>query len=118
MRDIYRAINSFEQEFERVHGVCINEAMTLCVLSEGELAASEIAKRAELTSSHCSKVIRSIEDKRLIVRTMGKTDKRQMYFRLSKAGENLLNSMRCGSVEVPDILKPIFEKECSSHIEE
>lgn len=33
MRDIYRAIQTFEADFQKVHRVCMNEAMLLCSLS-------------------------------------------------------------------------------------
>ena len=32
MRDIYRAIQTFEADFQKVHRVCMNEAMLLCSL--------------------------------------------------------------------------------------
>lgn len=114
VRDIYKALEAFEEEFEQVHGVSINEAMALCSLSDGALAASEIANRTGMGASHCSKVIRVIEEKRLIHRSLGRVDKRQMYFRLSKTGSACLEKMQCGSVAIPELLRPVFEKECSS----
>ena len=36
-----------------------------------------------------------------------------MYFHLTVKGRECLQGMVCGSVPVPDILQPIFEKNCN-----
>ena len=97
MRDILKALNDFERDFERTHGVCLNEAAVLCSLKSGRL-----------TPSHASKVIRSIERKGLVERVLGQQDRRQMYFDLTPCGRERLDGMRCGSVEVPQLLRPVF----------
>lgn len=103
MRDILKALNDFERDFERTHGVCLNEAAVLCSLKSGRLSASDIAAKAGLTPSHASKVIRSIERKGLVERVLGEQDRRQMYFDLTSCGRERLDGMRCGSVEVPAV---------------
>ena len=116
MRELYKAIDAYEKEFEKVYGVCLNEAMALCSLSheQKELSATEIAEKTGMTTSHTSKVIKSIEGKELIHRTLGKEDKRQMYFTLTPSGEERLQQISCRELEIPEILKPVFEKLCSS----
>lgn len=109
MRDLYKALNTYEIRFMEMHGLSLNEAMALCCLAEGILSASEIADRAGMKSSHTSKMLKSIEDKGLIERTLGKTDKRQMYFKLTKEGEERLSKIHCAKVEIPEILKPVFK---------
>lgn len=116
IRDIYRALDCFEAEFEKVHSVCLNQAMALCSLTDGELSSSEMANRTGMTTSHCSKIIKSIEEKEMIIRSLGTIDKRQMYFRLSPKGRVTLEEMKCKSVEVPEILRPIFDKYCLSSV--
>ena len=114
MRDILKALNDFERDFERTHGVCLNEAAVLCSLKSGRLSASDIAAKVGLTPSHASKVIRSIERKGLVERVLGQQDRRQMYFDLTPCGRERLDGMRCGSVEVPQLLRPVFEKRCGA----
>lgn len=113
MREIYRALNDFERDFEQVHGVGLNEAMVLCCLEESALSSGEIAESTGMTCSHTSKTIGSVEKKGLIERVLGERDKRQMYFHLTDDGKMRLQGMVCGSVPVPDILQPIFEKNCN-----
>ena len=52
---------------------------------------------------------RSIEDKELIVRSLGDKDKRQMYFTLSDKGKICLNQLKENEIEVPKMLKPLFK---------
>ena len=74
---------------------------------------SELENRLEetyagLTSSHASKVIRSVEDKGLLARKLGEQDKRQMYFTLTRKGKNCLERIKEQGVEVPEWLAPLF----------
>lgn len=111
MRDIYKAISNFEAEFEAVYGLSLNEAMILCTLSEsedGRMTSTTIAERTEMTHSHTSKVIRSVEEKVFISRSVGETDKRKMYFKLTEKGKEKLKQLNCKDVAIPELLEPIF----------
>ena len=112
MRDIYRAIQTFEADFQKVHRVCMNEAMLLCSLSGGKRSAAEIAAINAMSPSHTSKVIRSVEEKGFVKRVLGEQDKRKMYFELTAAGKKCLAGRKCGSVAVPEILLPVFRARC------
>jgi len=115
MRDIYKAISDFEERFNETHHVCLNEAMVVCSLKDGMLSATEIAEKTGMTTSHTSKIIRSVEEKELIQRVLGDKDKRQMYFNLSGKGKTCLSNVECDNVEIPDILKPVFNKKRGKH---
>lgn len=93
IRDICRSISEYEQEFQKEHGICLNEGMVICSLKEGKLSSGEIAKKINLTCSNTSKVIRSVEDKNFIERDMGVEDKRQMYFSLTEKGIAILSEI-------------------------
>lgn len=113
MREIYKALAGFEAAFERKYGLSLNEAMVLCALQEAkkEMTSTAIAERTELAPSHASKVIRAVEIKGLIQRDMGKVDKRLMYFSLTPPGMTRLHAINLEKVEVPELLKPLFNKE-------
>lgn len=112
MRDICRAIETFEADFVKVHHMSLNEGMLLCSLSEGQLSAACLAEVNAMSPSHTSKVIRSLEEKGLIRRVLGQDDRRKMYFELTDLGRQSLSGMRCGSVEVPEVLRPLFRERC------
>lgn len=111
MRNIYKALSAFESSFEQAYGLSLNEAMVLCALYEAneEMTSTAIAFRTEMSASHTSKVLRSVEEKQLIRRVLGQTDKRQMYFSLTKAGLKRLKELNTDKPEVPDILKPVLQ---------
>lgn len=104
IRNVYLSVNKFEGLFEKEHGIGLNEAMVLCSLFDGKLSSGELANLLGLTNSNTSKVIRSVEKKGLINRVMGKKDKRQMYFSLTAKGKDRLESIKCKTVSVPDLL--------------
>lgn len=114
MRDIYQALADYEAEFAKRYGITLNEAMALCSISGSEetLTSTEIAGKTGMTTSHTSKVIRSIEEKELIKRSLGNKDKRQMYFCLSDRGKKCLSEISCSGVVIPEILRPVFDKLC------
>lgn len=110
MRDIYKALSGFEAQFERVYGLSLNEAMILCALQESgkEMTSTALAERTGMTPSHTSKVIRAVEERKLIDRALGEVDKRQMYFCLTPSGVELLKEINREKVKVPEMLKPML----------
>ena len=109
IRDVYRAITEFEAQFEKRYGLGLNEGSLLCALHEvGRLSSGDIAKQLNLTQSNASKVIRAVENKGLIQRTLGDDDKRQMYFSLTPEGERCLTQLHCCDIEVPAVLKQLL----------
>lgn len=111
MREVFKAIGAFEEEFQQTYDLSLNEAMILCALNETgtPMTSTALSKRTELRPSHTSKTIRSLENKTLIKRTLSDTDKRLMYFSLSKTGKDKIENLSLEQVEVPDLLKPLFE---------
>ena len=99
MRDVFKAMARFEDSFEKVYKISLNEAMT----------ATSLSKRTELTPSHASKMLRILEEKELIVRTLGEVDRRLMQFHLSQNGKKLVGELELEKVEIPELLKPLFE---------
>ncbi len=110
MRDLYKALGSFEAAFEATYGLSLNESMILCALREfgKPTTPTDLSKRVEIRTSHLSKLLRSLEDKKLISRSLGNEDRRQMYFALTDAGVHRLGQLDMEKVEVPELLRPLF----------
>ncbi|MEA5005157.1 MAG: MarR family transcriptional regulator [Rikenellaceae bacterium] len=104
IRDIYRAIYSYEESFHDQYGMCLNEGMLLCSLKDGQLSSGEIAEKLSLSCSNTSKLIRAVEEKGFITRTLGKIDKRQMYFTLTKEGKSTLEIILKDEIDLPEPL--------------
>lgn len=110
IRDIHRSIIEYEQQFEKTHNLCLNEGMLLCSLSKNEMLTSgEIAELLGLTNSNTSKVIRSVENKKLIKRVLGEKDKRQMYFLITVEGKSKLEAISNIHIEIPELLQSFID---------
>ncbi|MDL2291912.1 MarR family transcriptional regulator, partial [Bacteroides sp. OttesenSCG-928-F21] len=110
VRDIYRAISDFEVEFYNKHGVKLNEGMLLCSLcTMGKCSSGRIAELLGLTLSNASKVIMSAEKKKLVRRIIGKEDKRQMLFELTPEGKKCIQSIKCESDTIIELISKIKE---------
>lgn len=111
IRDVYRAIYEFELNFQQSHNLGLNEGMLLCSLNTQKYSSNDLAKVLGLSNSNTSKVIKSVEQKGLIKRIVGKEDKRQMYFSLTDLGRKKLESIKCAAFEIPEPLKPIIQEQ-------
>lgn len=109
IRDVHCAIARFEEQFIRTYGLSLNEGMVLCtLLHTPKMASSEIAGALGLSASNASKLIRSVEEKKLIRRLIGKDDKRQMHFSLTEEGRKRILDIRNDTIELPDLLQQII----------
>ena len=106
IRDIYRAIAEFEVKFMQEFDLSLNEGLCT-LLNTPKLTSSEIAEALGLSASNTSKVIRSVEDKKLIARLVGKTDKRQMHFALTPEGKSRITVIKNSTPEIPALLQEI-----------
>lgn len=111
MRDVFRAMTNFEVAFEKEYQLSLNEAMILCALQEthGEMTATQISRRIELSPSHASKLLRILEEKRLIDRMLGDKDRRVMKFNLTKTGKSRVTELALEKVDIPELLRPLFK---------
>ncbi|WP_203558161.1 MarR family transcriptional regulator [Bacteroides sp. 214] len=108
IRDIYRAISDFEVEFYNKYGVKLNEGMLLCSLyTMGQCSSGRIAEMLGLTLSNSSKVILSAEKKGLVERIVGKEDKRQMLFELTPQGKKCIETIKCESDTIVELISKI-----------
>ncbi|MBD8387559.1 MarR family winged helix-turn-helix transcriptional regulator [Dysgonomonas sp. BGC7] len=95
LKDIYKALYSFEKDFAENNGITINEGMLLCCLKDGKpKSANDLCDFVGLSNSRVSRIITTVEEKGFIVRKMGTTDKRQMIFTLTDQGKEKTKEMQ------------------------
>ncbi|MDH6357915.1 MarR family transcriptional regulator [Parabacteroides sp. PF5-9] len=112
IKDIYKALYSFEKEFVKKFDMTINEAMLLCCMKDGKPhSAYEIAEFIGLSNSRVSKIIMSVEEKGWIIREIGLEDKRKMIFSLSKEGEKVVRIMKKQPIHLDDVLSKLIKSE-------
>ena len=109
IRDIYRAISTFEDKFSEKFDLSFNEAMLLCTLSKKEsMTSGDIAVALDVAPSLASRIIRQLESLGYLHRTLGIEDHRQMNFSITESGTAKLQAMKCGQCEIPDALKNLL----------
>lgn len=112
IRDLQRAVMRFEADFEAHYGISLNEGMTLCTLSRREkMCPGELGEALGLTASNMSKVLRTVESKGLARREMCCQDRRQFFYSLTPQGRELLGSLDCQSIDLPEPLRAWVEAE-------
>lgn len=105
IRDLYRAIIMFENEFQTQLDISLNEGMALCTLKSAEcLSSGQLAEQMGLSYSNTSKVIKTLEKKKLIARCIGHKDKRQMLFSITEEGQNMLFKIKQSKIQMPKLL--------------
>ena len=111
MQHLFKILTDFETTFENIHQISFNEAMALYTLKgqRTRMTATQLASQTHRSPSHTSKILRLLEEKGLIVRTLDTKDRRRMYFHLSQAGQERISELEEKQIEMPDILKCIIE---------
>ena len=108
IRNIYRTIAQFEASLQQELGLNINEAMLLCLLSDGETRlAGRIADELGLTRSNASKVIASLERHGLILRQTCQEDSRCQLFHIGPRGLEKLERIHCDDLQMPPELRAL-----------
>ena len=106
IRNISRSIISYEAKLQKRYGICLNEGMLLCsLLATEQLSSGEIAAALGLTASNTSKVISNAEEKGFVSRTLGKHDRRQMYFVLTDRGRELISTINNNEITLDELLE-------------
>jgi len=108
IREIYRAIDEYENKIVHGYGLSLNEGMLLCCIQEyGKTSSTDIAKSLGLTCSNTSKVIKSVETKKFIKRSLDNKDKRVMLFSITEKGKNKINAVMSDTKDLPAIIKEL-----------
>ncbi len=109
IKDIYKALYSFEKDFAENNQITINEAMLLCCMKDEKAkSANEITEYIGLSNPRVSKIIQTVEEKGLIARRMGVDDKRKMIFSLTEEGKNKIREMKDSKIQLNEILSQVL----------
>lgn len=112
IKEIYKALYTFEKEFAENFQMTINEAMLLCCMKdEKSRSANEIAEFIGLSNPRVSKIIMSVEKKGWLEREMGAEDKRKMIFSLSEKGRQVVKTMKSRSIPLNGVLAQLIKNE-------
>ncbi|HOW51552.1 MAG TPA: MarR family transcriptional regulator [bacterium] len=103
LKEMFRAIYAFEVVLKKDFNISINEALTLCTLDKEHRNSGELAHELGISLSRMSRVLSTLEGKKLIERTLGIDDKRKMIFSLSPIGKKKITDLRHRKPSFPDL---------------
>jgi len=93
IRRILRATESNSKALLRATGLTPSQLVLMRLLEEaGELSAGQIAHRMGITQATTTGIIHKLEQRGLILRQRGSTDRRQVWISLAPAAHDLLAS--------------------------
>lgn len=93
IKQTLRGLQQLEIQLKKTHNLSLDDAIVLCSLSKGCDCQGNIAGETGLTPTQASRVLARLEEKRLIERSIGENDKRQMVFSLSDQGRTMLQEV-------------------------
>lgn len=116
IRDIYKAIGEFEQQFHKQFHVHFSEAMIMCILSEEANTAEGLMKKSGIAERLILNDLQTLEDVKMIEKTL-LADIQAFSYALTDLGEEKIHAIKTGELPLSDMLErlilvaDIFEKE-------
>ena len=93
MRALARALAELESALGEAFSLSLNEAMTLCAIAQERVPASFVSEQTGLSAS--------------LTRSLGREDRRQVFFELTSEGSSLLARLKEHPFVLPEFLQQL-----------
>lgn len=110
LRQMIMDLHSVEEHLKVDVGVTFNEAAILCAINSGYTEPAAIAKEMNLSPSRTSRLLTSVEAKKLINRRNSRTDKRVVHISLSQRGQKVLAQLHACDAKFPPYIEEAIKK--------
>ena len=107
MRALTRALAELESALGEAFSLSLNEAMTLCAIAQERVPASFVSEQTGLSASLTSRVVNALEDRGFVTRSLGREDRRQVFFELTSEGSSLLARLKEHPFVLPEFLQQL-----------
>ena len=107
MRALARALAELESALGEAFSLSLNEAMTLCAIAQERVPASFVSAQTGLSASLTSRVVNALEDRGFVTRSLGREDRRQVFFELTSEGSSLLARLKEHPFVLPEFLQQL-----------
>jgi DNA-binding MarR family transcriptional regulator len=101
VRKIQTALRRFEETLKGQTGLSLNDAMCLCAIEKGFAEPGRLAEQLELSPSRLTRVLDSLEARKLVERASSKDDRRGVVVSLTDEGTRLITRYECADVVLP-----------------
>jgi len=110
LRQMIMDLHTVEEHLKVDVGVTFNEAAILCAIDSGFTEPAAIAKQMNLSPSRTSRLLTSVEAKKLINRRNSKSDKRVVHISLSQRGQKVLAELHASDAKFPPYIEEAIKK--------
>lgn len=110
LRQMIMDLHNVEEHLKVDVGVTFNEAAILCAIDSGYTEPAGIAKQMNLSPSRTSRLLTSVEAKKLINRRNSRSDKRVVHISLSQRGQKVLAQLHSCDAKFPQYIEEAILK--------
>jgi DNA-binding MarR family transcriptional regulator len=105
IRKLQTSLRYFEDQLKQQTGLSFNDALLLCAVNKGICEPSALAKELELSPSRLTRILDSLENRKLVQRTLSIMDRRSLTVALTEAGSEMVKTYRCSELNLPSELQ-------------
>lgn len=105
IRKLQTSLRYFEDQLKQQTGLSFNDALLLCAVNRGICEPSALAKELELSPSRLTRILDSLENRKLVQRTLSIMDRRSLTVALTEAGSEMVKTYRCSELNLPSELQ-------------
>ena len=105
IRKLQTSLRSFEDQLKQQTGLSFNDALLLCAVNKGICEPSALAKELELSPSRLTRILDSLESRKLVQRTLSIMDRRSLTVALTESGSEMVQTYSCSELNLPNELQ-------------
>ncbi|MGE4454401.1 MAG: MarR family winged helix-turn-helix transcriptional regulator [Sphaerochaeta sp.] len=105
IRKLQTSLRNFEEQLKQQTGLSFNDALLLCAVNKGICEPSALAKELELSPSRLTRILDSLESRKLVERTLSIMDRRSLTVALTEAGSEMVQTYSCSELTLPSELQ-------------
>lgn len=93
IRKIIRAVDIHSKSLSKTYGLTGPQLMILTDIGKhGDVTVTELARQVSLSQATVTSILGRLEQRNLVTRERGQTDKRKVYLKITEHGNNILAS--------------------------
>lgn len=105
IRKLQTSLRNFEDQLKQQTGLSFNDALLLCAVKKGICEPSALAKELELSPSRLTRILDSLEKRKLVQRTLSIMDRRSLTVALTETGSEMVQTYNCSELNLPSELQ-------------
>ena len=104
IRQVMVDLRGFEESLRKKTALSLNEALCLCQVENGLQEPGALARSLDLSPSRLSRIIESLENRRLIQRSLSESDRRGVTISLTEEGKASVKELHGIRIALPAYL--------------